>query len=101
MRALVAIYALAAVLLVGCDPAGLRRVQLRLPSPPIQTDSIEIDQPDVQEALGILDTVVTPLGFKLSREQSDHSYVRAYRLSRLPAVVEGRSYSRDVPIRVT
>lgn len=101
MSALVVMWVLVAALLVGCDPAGLRRVQLRLPPTPSESSTIAIDQPDVREALGIIDTAVIPLGFRLSPEQPDHNYIRVYMLSRPPATVEVRSYTRDIPIRVT
>ena len=101
MSALGVVWVLVAVLLVGCDPAGLRRVQLRLPPAPTESGTLAIDQPDVREALGIIDTVVIPLGFRLSPEQTDHNYIRVYMLSRPPTTVEGRSYSRDIPVRVT
>jgi hypothetical protein len=91
---------LATVLLAGCDPVGLRRVQLSLVNPPEHSGTIELHQQEVQEALGVLDAVVEPLGFKTIREQPTNAYVRVYMLSRPPVVVDGRTYSRDVPIRV-
>jgi hypothetical protein len=100
MRTLIVIWAIVTVLLVGCDPIGLRRVQLRLPSPPTDSGTIAVDQTDVREALAILDTVVTARGFRLTPEQSDNHYIRVYVLSRPPVTVEGRSYPRDIPIRV-
>ncbi len=98
MRALVAICGLAALLLAGCDPGGLRRVQLRLPPTRTESSSIAVDQPDVQEALRILDAVVMPLGFQLSPEPLDHGYIRVYKLSHPPATMD---HARAVPIRVT
>jgi hypothetical protein len=60
-----------------------------------------LDQPDVHEALRVLDTVVEPLGFKVAPEQTTNGYVRVYMLGRPPAIVDGRSYPRDVRIRIT
>ena len=60
-----------------------------------------VTQQDVQEALQLLETIVVPLGFKATPEQSNDTYVAVYMLSRPPVTVEGRSYSRDVPIRVS
>lgn len=101
MSALVVMWVLVAILLVGCDPAGLRRVQLRLPPTPTESGTLAIDQPNVREALGIIDTVVIPLGFRLGPEQPDHTYIRVYMLSRPPTTVEVRSYPRDIPVRVS
>jgi hypothetical protein len=101
MRALVVISIVMAVFLAGCDPAGLRRVRVQLPQPTNDSGTIVIHQPDVQEALRVLDTIVEPLGFKAIPEKSTNGYIRVYMLSRPPVMVDGRSYSRDVPIRVT
>ena len=101
MRALVVIVVLTTGLLTGCDPAGLRRVQLRLTQPSNDSSTIAVTQQDPQEALRLLETVVVPLGFKTTPEQSDDNYIAVYVLSRPPAIVEGRSYSRDVPISVS
>jgi hypothetical protein len=101
MRALLVIPVVTAVFLAGCDPGGLRRVQVRLPQPPSDSSTMVIHQPDVQEALRVLDRVVEPLGFKAVPEQPTNGYVRVYVLSRPPVSVNGQSYSRDVPIRVT
>jgi hypothetical protein len=101
MRALVVIWLVMMVLVTGCDPAGLRRVRVQLAQPSNDSVTIVIHQPDVQEALRVLDTVVAPLGFKAVTEQSTNGCIRVYMLSRPPVTVDGRSYSRDVPIRVT
>jgi hypothetical protein len=101
MRALVIISVFAIALLTGCDPGGLRRVQLRLPQAPRDSSTIEVTQQDLQEALRILETVVVPLRFKAMPEESNDNYIKVYLLSRPPVTVEGRSYSRDVPIRVS
>jgi hypothetical protein len=101
MRALVVISLVMMVLVAGCDPVGLRRVRVQLAQPSNDSGTLVIQQPDVQEALQVLETVVEPLGFKAVPEQSTNGYIRVYMLSRPPVTVDGRSYSRDVPIRVT
>jgi len=101
MRGLVVISLVAAVFVVGCDPGGLRRVRVQLPQPTSDSGAIVLHQPDVQEALRVLDGVVEPIGFKATPEQCTNGYIRVYVLSRPPAIVDGRSYPRDVPIRVT
>ena len=101
MRAHVVISLFGAIFLVGCDPAGLRRVRVRLPQPTHDSAAIVIGQQDLLEALRVLDAVVEPIGFKAASEQSTNGYIKVYTLSRLPANVDGRSYSRDVPIRVS
>ena len=101
MRALVIIPLLMTVVLAGCDPGGLRRVRVRLPQPPNGSGTIVLDQPDVQEALRVLDMVIEPLGFKVVPEQVTNGYIQVYILSRPPAIVDGRSYPRDVRIRIT
>src|SRR5436190_9469914 len=101
MRALVIIPLLTAVVLAGCDPGGLRRVQVRLPQPTNDSGTIVLDQPDLQEPLRLLDTVVEPLGFTVAPQQASNGYIQVYILSRPPAIVDGRSYPRDVRIRIT
>jgi hypothetical protein len=101
MRALVVIAVFTTALLTSCDPAGLRRVQLRLPNALNESSTIAVTQQDLQEALRILESIVVPLGFKAPPEQPNESYLRVYMLSRPPVIVEGRSYSRDVPICVS
>lgn len=88
------------VFLTGCDPVGLRRICVPVPQRPNDSATIEIHRPDVQEVLRVLDAVVEPLGFKASPEPSTNDSIRVYWLNRQPATVEGRSYSRNVPIRV-
>ena len=56
------------VFLTGCDPVGLRRICVPLTQRPNDSATIEIDRPDVQEVLRVLDAVVEPLGFKASSE---------------------------------
>jgi len=84
MRALVVISVLVVVVVAGCDPGGLRRVRLRLPEPPDNSGTVIVHQPDVQEALWILDGVVVPLGFEPIPDQSTNTYIRVYMLSQVP-----------------
>src|ERR1051326_6759300 len=100
-REIVIICLFAAGLLVGCDPGGLRRVQLRLPQTQNAGGSTATNQQDVQETLQILDGVLGPLGFRAVPEPPTNNYIRVYILRQSPVMVEGRSYSRDVPIRVS
>src|ERR1039458_9553472 len=84
MRALVVISVLMVVVVAGCDPGGLRRVRLRLPEPADNSSTLVVRQPDVQEALRILDGVVVPLGFEAIPDQPTNTYMRVYMLSQLP-----------------
>jgi hypothetical protein len=99
MRALYFICLLCAVLVSGCDPTGLRRVQLQLYPSNVQASSIAVDAPDVQEALQIIDAVVLRHSFHPA-SQSEQGFVRVYLLSRPPVTVDGRVYSRTLPCRV-
>jgi hypothetical protein len=101
VRAIVIISFFTIALLTGCDPGGLRRVQLRLPEPTKDTSTIEVTRQDLQEALRILEAVVVPLGFKATQVEPNDNYIRVYMLHRPSVTVDGRSYSRDVPIHVT
>jgi hypothetical protein len=105
MRAIPVTCFLLAVLLVGCDPVGLNRVQLRLSPSPVSggtnDSAILVDQPNVQEALEILDRVVIPLGFQLSPKPDSGDFIRRYTMSRSGAVEDGPAHSREIPIRVT
>ena len=88
-----------AMLVCGCDPAGLRRVQLQLRAPNAGgTSTIAVDSPDTQEALQILDAVVVRHGFHLADTES--GYIRVYSLARPPVAVDGRVYTRSIPCRV-
>jgi hypothetical protein len=99
MRVSVFIWSLIiAVLACGCDPVGLRRVQLQLLPPTAKDSSITVDSPDTQEALHILDAVVVQHGFHLAESQP--GFVRVYSLSRPPVTVDGRVYTRSIPCRV-
>ena len=100
MRTFIVASMVMTVFLTGCDPVGLRRVCVQLPQRPNDSATIEIQRPDVQEVLRVLDAVVEPLGFKASSEPTTNGFIRVYWLNRQPATVEGRSYSRNVPIRV-
>src|SRR5436190_18470774 len=84
MRALVVISVLMVVVVVGCDPGGLRRVRLRLPEPPLNSGTLVVRQPDVQEALRILDGVVVSLGFEPIPDQPTNTFIRVYMLSQVP-----------------
>ena len=94
MRASAFIALFLAVLVCGCDPAGLRRVQLQLRAPSAESSTIAVDSPDTQEALQILDTVVLHHGFHLAESASGS--VRVYSLSRPPVTVDGRAYTRSI-----
>ena len=100
MRTFIVASMVMTVFLTGCDPVGLRRICVPVPQRPNDSATIEIHRPDVQEVLRVLDAVVEPLGFKASSEPTTNDSIRVYWLNRQPATVEGRSYSRNVPIRV-
>ena len=76
MSARVVMSLFAAIFLVGCDPAGLRRVRVRLPQPTDDSAAIVVRQQDLQEALRVLDAVVEPLGFRAASEQSTNGYIQ-------------------------
>ena len=99
MRAFPFICLLIVALVSGCDPTGLRRVQLQLYPANTQTSTIAVDAPDVQEALQIIDAVVVRHGFHPA-SQSEQGFIRVYLLSRPPVTVSGRVYSRTLPCRV-
>lgn len=66
MRAVTSIVLLAslAVFACGCDPGGLRRVQLRLPAAVTgHSSQIAVDSPDVQQAFLLLDSVICRHGY--------------------------------------
>jgi hypothetical protein len=88
---------LLAILVCGCDPAGVRRVQLQFRNPSTQSNSIAVDAPDIQEALQILDTAVSQHGFVLS-PQPDPNYIRIYSLP--IKSYEGEIF-RTIPCRVS
>jgi hypothetical protein len=88
-----------AILVCGCDPVGLRRVQLQLRAPKAENSStITVDSRDTQEALQILDAVVVRHSFHLT--DTDRGYVRVYSLARPSVTVDGRVYTRSIPCRV-
>jgi hypothetical protein len=92
-----------AILVLGCDSVGLRRVQLQLRTSPAQSGSIAVDSSDIQEALQILDAVVLQHGFHLAVDntsQSEHGYIRVYTPSRPRVTVDGRVYTPTIPCRV-
>jgi len=84
MRALIVISVLMVVVVAGCDPGGLRRVRLSLPEPPDNSGTLVVHQPEVHEALRILDGVVVPLGFEPIPDQPTKTYIRVYMLSQVP-----------------
>jgi hypothetical protein len=72
---------IAALIVTGCDPGGLRRVQLQLRNPPLDNSSITVESPDTKEALQILDSVFVRHGFALTEDypdQREHDYIRLY-----------------------
>lgn len=86
---------LLAGLLCGCDPAGLRRVQLQLRPPSNQSSTIAIDSPDIRDALEVLDAVVARHGFK--RAETDNNFARVYHFTRRRSGENGREHTRDIP----
>jgi len=86
------------MLLCGCDPAGLLRVQLQLRPPPKQKSVMAVDSPDTQAALQILDAVVGKHGFDLT--ETDPGFIRVYSLRRPPVTVDGRVQTRNILCRV-
>ena len=67
-----------ALFVCGCDPAGIRRVELQL-HPSIvgnNTNTISVEAPNVQEALAVLDKVVMAHGLHLTNDQP--GYIRVY-----------------------
>lgn len=85
----------------GCDPIGLRRVQLQLsaPVPGDNTNStLSVDSPDVEEALGILDKVAIQHG--LHRTNNEPGYIRVYRINGPPETHNGDVYTWTLPCRV-
>jgi hypothetical protein len=97
---------LVALLAVGCDPAGLRRVQLQLTSGPALSGSISVDSPAVQEALKIVDTVVTQHGFQVTTNyshQNKHGYIRLYSMdapAQQPATIPCYVWLTSTGVRV-
>ena len=99
MRTIVFISSLIMAMLVcGCDPGGLRRVQLQLPAPNSGgTSAITVDSTDTQEALQILDAVAIRHGFHLA--ETEVGCIRVYSLAQPPVTVDGHVYTRSVPCR--
>lgn len=96
MRALVVISVLMLILVAGCDPAGLRRVRLRLLEPRDNSGILVVQQSDAQEALRILDGVVMPLGFQAVSDQPTNTYIRVYMLNQIPIRVSGTQTGIEV-----
>jgi hypothetical protein len=83
-----------AFLTFGCDPAGLRRVELKLHAPSDPNSHITVESPDVQEALQTLDGIAVRHGFQRASDTSEH--VKIYRLTLAPVTVDGRTYSLTI-----
>jgi hypothetical protein len=92
------------VLISGCDPTGLRQVQLQLQYPPTsEAATISLDSPNTQQALQVLDEIVVHHGFRLVANysnQSEHGYIRVYTFSFPPTMIDGQSFTRTIPIHV-
>jgi len=61
----------------GCDPAAMKRVRLGLAAPagsPAggKSASVSVESPEVQQALGIVDSVVRRYGLESGGEYPDH-----------------------------
>lgn len=83
------------VFTTGCDPIGVRRVQLNLANCGPQNTSISVEASDTQHALGILDTTLIQNGY-VRETQSQPGYKRVYSL---PIEFEGKTF-RIIPCRV-
>jgi hypothetical protein len=78
-----AIICLAATLAIGCDPVGQRLVRVQLLNSPTRGSYIALDSADTQEALQILDTIVTRHGFHLTAsypKPDKYGLIRVYTL---------------------
>lgn len=94
---------MAALATTGCDPGGLRRVQLQLRNPPLDNSSISLDSPDTKEALQILDSVFVRQGFALTEDftnQLEHGYIRLYSKKITNASDSGQNYTWTLSCRV-
>jgi hypothetical protein len=88
-----------AVLVCGCDPVGLRRIELRLHAPATEsTDSIAVDSPQTEEALQILNTVALQHGFNPAGPEK--GYLRVYSYDRPAVTIEGQVFQPTIPCRV-
>jgi hypothetical protein len=94
---------IAALVTCGCDPGGLRRMQLQLRNPPADNSTISVDSPDTKEALQILDSVFTRNGFKLTEDypdQQEHDYMRLYSKQISTRSDDGHIYTRTISCHV-
>jgi hypothetical protein len=87
-----------AMFVCGCDPGGLRRVDLDLASPPSQDNIIAVDSPDAQKALQFLDLVVAKRGWHLA--ETEAGYVRVYSLN-YPKVSEAYTHTTHCRVMLT
>ena len=82
MRVSVVLWFLSAFVTSACDPVAFRRVSLQLPLPEAQrTVTVSTVQPDVQEALGLIDTVVIsggPVRYKIQSFTNNRALVAFY-----------------------
>ena len=102
VRATALVWFVLVALVSGCDPVGLRRVDLRLHDPLSEASRITVDAPDVHEALQIFDAAVLRHGFQLvSDEHSRHEgdYVRVYAFNCKSETNNGNVYTRTVACR--
>jgi len=88
---------LAVVLVAGCDPGGLRRIQLQLTHPNVQNGSITVDSSETQEALQILDAVTARHGFQRIEDQAGH--IRTYSFNQQQVMKDGQTTPRSIPCR--
>jgi hypothetical protein len=104
MRTFAVICALTAALVAsGCDPGGLRRVQLQLRNPPADKSTIAVDSPDTKEALQILDAVFTRNEYELTEDHPDQlssGYLRLYSKQISITSDDGHIYVRTIPCHV-
>jgi len=89
------------VLFCGCDPYGLRTVELELPGPNDGPNRIVVDSPYLQEALRILDVVATKHGFHLSDDEQ--GYIRVYSKTVNPdrRILKCRLHTRPQGLEIT
>lgn len=67
----------------GCDPIGLRRIELSLTRRGLEKTSIAVDSPEVLDALKIFDRVAAEHGFRPGENRD--GYIRVY-LFHSPAI---------------
>ena len=84
-------------LVCGCDPIGLRRVDLQFHSPGLEGSRISVDSPDIQESLKILDSVLVRHGLQVAQKQP--GYIRVYTLAHVPAKIDSVIYSSPISCR--